>query len=182
MNWIKSKKENIISIILTDYRYDVHQVNICPTKYVPTTDEFEKCGFDTKYLSIRVTYKPTINKLKKLLLSIIDKYDKDKEINSFTVNNQECWFDKETRVGLKNILDLLKLKNVDNYTIWFNRTPINLPIEKAYEFLADLEDYASKCYDATQKHIVEINNLTTLDECTQYDITTYYPPKLKFNF
>lgn len=34
--------------------------------------------------------------------------------------------------------------------------------------------YDKKCYDNTQKHYVEINQLETIEDCLAYDITKGY--------
>ena len=52
---------------------------------------------------------------------------------------------------------------------------INISIDKALTLLTAVEMYAKKCYDNTQKHYVEINQLETIEDCLAYDITKEYP-------
>ena len=52
---------------------------------------------------------------------------------------------------------------------------IELDINRALNILAMIENYASTCYNVTQKHINEIKKLSSIEECLNYDITANYP-------
>ena len=43
-----------------------------------------------------------------------------------------------------------------------------------------IENYASACYDNTQKHIAEIEKLEIKEDIENYDFTVGYPEKLNF--
>ena len=51
---------------------------------------------------------------------------------------------------------------------------VKVNVDKAITLLAAVEIYAKKCYDDTQKHYVEINQLETIEDCLAYDITKEY--------
>ena len=74
-----------------------------------------------------------------------------------------------------NTINLEKSKGVDVTTLWFNTMSIKINVDKALTLLTAIEMYAKKCFDNTQKHYVEINQLETIEDCLTYDITKDYP-------
>lgn len=103
------------------------------------------------------------------------EYDSSAEVNCFILNDKKVWLDKSTRVGLFNILNLEKANRIETTTLWFNTISVEVDVDKALTLLTAVEMYAKKCYDNTQKHYVEINQLETIEDCLAYDITKDYP-------
>jgi hypothetical protein len=58
---------------------------------------------------------------------------------------------------------------------------IELPVDIANKFLKELEVYAGKCYLNTQKHLIAIKSLETLEDMINYDYTSGYPEKIVLN-
>ena len=58
---------------------------------------------------------------------------------------------------------------------------LTIPIDIAKAFLAQLEVYAGKCYLQTQKHLLAIKDLHTIEDIINYDYTKGYPEKITFN-
>ena len=111
-----------------------------------------------------------------ILKKQIQIYDKSKTINSFIYKDQLYWFDKNTRVCLLN------LTNYSEYIeLVLGNDIINITSENLKKFLADLEVYASKCYVNTQKHLLNINQLRTVEDLINYDYTIGYPDKIILN-
>lgn len=111
----------------------------------------------------------------------IDEYDKSSNVNSFTINGLNVWFDKDTRVGLMNSLNIEKNSGKEQSTLWFGNVSININCDAAIQLLSALELYALQCYNTTAQHKVNINNLTTIEEVNSYNYTSNYPTKLTFN-
>lgn len=128
-----------------------------------------------KYLQICVNYNPTLEDLKKILISLQHEYDSSTNINTFIINNIPAWYDKATRVGLVNSINLKKLNEESTIKLWLGTKYITIDIDKALKLFATIEDYAFECYNITQIHLKEINSLTTIEEALQYDITKDYP-------
>ena len=126
-------------------------------------------------MSIIVNNKPSIKKKKKHLLSLQKEYDSSFEVNCFILGGKKVWFDKDTRVGLFNLLNIEKASNTETTTLWFSNNSIEIQVDKAMALLTMVEKYAKQCYDNTQKHYVEINQLGSIEDCLQYDITAGYP-------
>lgn len=111
----------------------------------------------------------------------IEMYDVSDNVNGFYLNNNLVWLDKSTRVGLVNTLNSAEIIGRTEVNIWFSGMYITLPIEQARLLLATLEIYATDCYNTTEQHKVNVNNLDTIAAVDEYDYTTNYPEKPVFN-
>ncbi len=107
----------------------------------------------------------------------IKQYDTSQNVNSFIYNNKEYWLDKATRVGLMNLINCSK----DNIQLVLGDEILELDLDKARNFLAELEVYASKCYVNTQKHLNATKKLLQVEDIINYDYTTGYPEKIILN-
>ena len=88
--------------------------------------------------------------------------------------------DKATRAGLKLRFEAEKESGKTDTALWYNGIKYPLLIETAIDMLLKVELYASECYDNTQRHIVAVSALETVDDLAAYDYTVGYPEKLNF--
>lgn len=126
-------------------------------------------------------YEPTIEDYKKNKIREITKFDSSSEVNGFYIGDQEMWLDKATRVGLKLRFETEMEDGDIETTLWYNGIPFILNLITANQMLHSIEKYASKCYDNTQRHIGNVNKLTTIEEIEVYNYKIGYPEKLVFN-
>jgi hypothetical protein len=110
----------------------------------------------------------------------IEDYDSSYSINEFYVQGASIWLDKATRAGLKLRFEAEKESGKTDTALWYNGIQYPLTIESAIDMLLKIELYASECYDNTQRHIVAVSALETMDELAAYDYTVGYPEKLNF--
>ena len=172
MRWFNCKKEEFVNFECINVKTDKHILRLSPNgNFIPE----DKSKDDIRFIPIYINNKPNIKEIKELLLSLQKEYDSSAEVNSFYLNGKRVWFDKATRVGLFNILNLEKSNGIDVTTLWFNTMSVKINVDKALALLIAVEMYAKKCYDNTQKHYVEINQLESIEDCLQYDITAGYP-------
>lgn len=172
MRWFNCKKEEFVSLECINVKTDKHILRLSPNgNFTPEGESKD----DIRFIPIYVNNKPNVKEIKELLLSLQTEYDNSAEVNSFYLNNKRVWLDKATRVGLFNILNLEKSNGIDVTTLWFNTMSIKINVDKALTLLTAVEIYAKKCFDNTQKHYVEINQLESIEDCLQYDITAGYP-------
>ena len=101
-------------------------------------------------------------------------------MNQFSINKVFGWFNKSTRVGLANSINIEREVGRSKTNIWLGDTLFILPIEKAIDMLCQLELYALTCYNVTQGHINIINQLETKESIEFYDFRIGYPKKLSF--
>ena len=172
MRWFNCKKEEFVSLECINSKTDKHILRLSPNgNFTPKGESKD----NIRFIPIYVNNKPNVKEIKELLLSLQTEYDNSAEVNSFYLNGKRVWFDKDTRVGLFNLLNIEKASNTETTTLWFSNTSIEIQVDKAIALLTTVEKYAKQCYDNTQKHYVEINQLESIEDCLQYDITAGYP-------
>lgn len=123
---------------------------------------------------------PTVYKIKNKVLNELDYHDKSEIVNSFYLNNEVAWLPKADRVGLQNSLTIEKSAGKEESTMWFNGVCYTINIDKALQMLSQIELYALKCYNVTERHKAEINKLEEIEEIEAYDYRIGYPEKLRF--
>ena len=109
-----------------------------------------------------------------ILEAKIKVYDSSEAVNSFLVGNQPFWLDKATRVGLMHLANC----STDALQLVLGDQVMTFPIDFAKDFLARLEVYAGQCYLQTQKHLLKVKELKTIEDIINYDYTTGYPEKI----
>lgn len=109
-----------------------------------------------------------------ILTALIKYYDKSDSVNSFYYKDNQEWLDKETRLGLQNLIN----SGADNITIQLKDSIVDIKATKLKEFLNQLEVYAGKCFSVTAKHLEAIKQLNTIDELINYDFKSGYPLKI----
>ena len=114
------------------------------------------------------------------LRNAIQSYDTSKEVNCFYMQDEPMWLDFENRSRLLLRFQAETAKGNETTTLWSNGKEYTLPLSVAINMLYELETYASKCYDNTQRHLANINILETLEDVQNYDYKSGYPEKLKF--
>lgn len=109
-----------------------------------------------------------------ILITLIKYYDKSVNVNSFYYKDKQEWLDKNTRLGLQNLIN----SGADNITIQLKNSIIDIKATKLKEFLNQLEVYAGKCFSVTAKHLEAIKQLNTVDDLINYDFKSGYPLKI----
>lgn len=175
MRWFNCKKEEFVNLECINVKTDKHILRLSPNENFTPEDESKD---NIRFIPIYVNNKPNIKEIKDLLLSLQAEYDNSAEVNSFYINGKRVWFDKATRVGLINSLNLEKSTGKTDTILWFNNISININIDKALQLLSVVEMYAKECYNNTHQHMRDISKLETIEECLKFDITKNYPQKL----
>ena len=109
-----------------------------------------------------------------ILIALIKHYDKSINVNSFYYKDKQEWLDKNTRLGLQNLIN----SGADNITIQLKDSIVDIKAAKLKEFLNQLEVYAGKCFSVTAKHLEAIKQLNTVDDLINYDFKSGYPLKI----
>ncbi len=111
-------------------------------------------------------------------ISDIEDYDTSDEVNSFLVNGQPCWIDKEMRAVYGNSVSSAKMLGEKSIDIDLSGMVITLPIDNAELMLASIQRYADKAAIVTAKHKRDIALLATIEEVDVYDFKIDYPQKI----
>ena len=122
----------------------------------------------------------TLQNIKKLKTEEVINYDSSPAINEFFINGISVWLDKSTRIGLRLKFESEKALNYDATELWYENNRFILNILDAISMLYAIEVYASQCYNNTQRHLANINNLKSIEEIESYDFKQGYPEKLRF--
>lgn len=109
-----------------------------------------------------------------ILVALLKYYDKSINVNSFYYKDKQEWIDKDTRIGLKNLIN----SGANSITIQLKDSIVDINAAKLKEFLNQLEVYAGKCFSVTAKHLEAIKQLNTIDELINYDFKSGYPLKI----
>jgi hypothetical protein len=121
-----------------------------------------------------------LEKAKEQKIAKILDYDKSEGVNSFALNGNLAWLDKDTRVGLVNSLQIEKAAGRVSTELWLNGVMYSLPIDHVLQMLVVLELYAKDCYNVTQQHISNVKMLDDLNRVWNYDYTKGYPKRPVF--
>lgn len=138
--------------------------------------EHEPTEEDRKDIVARWTAKQKQHKINDII-----KYDSSPEVNGFYLNDELVWLSKDMRVGLVNSTTIEKNAGIQETTLWFEGHSLVISVDTVLEMLAALEIYAKQCYNRTQEHIAEVNDLEDVKDVDDYDYTVGYPEKLHFN-
>lgn len=112
-----------------------------------------------------------------ILEAKIRDYDTSLEVNSFLIGESLFWLDKATRVGLMHLANC----SSEDLQLVLGDQVLTIPVDIAKAFLTKLEVYAGQCYLQTQKHLLAIKDLKTIEDMINYDYTKGYPEKITFN-
>lgn len=163
---LQTRKANNIVVVVNDMQY------VNPTEEMILEDGWVE--------HVTPSQEITLEKAKRRKKDDIMYYDTSRDVNMFYIKDKEVWLDKATRVGLKLRFETeLAMGKVDTI-LWHEGVQYPFLLENAIQMLYAVEMYASACYDNTQRHLAEVNNLETIEEVESYDYRSGYPEKLRF--
>lgn len=164
------KKQNEIIII----KNDMQIIN-------PTESQILEDGW-AEYVpnNSKPTEEEILSMEKKHKKKEIEYYDTSKSVNQFYVQDIPVWIDKADRAGLLLRFQAENAMGMEDTTLWYNGMQFPLKVTQAIQMLYAIEIYASACYDNTQKHLSEIDKLTSIEDVRNYNYKTGYPEKLRF--
>ena len=131
---------------------------------------------------------PTLEEIKANKVEEILAYDNSSAVNEFSIGGQPMWLPFETRTRLDRRFAVERMKAESQgktesevvTTLWHEGQSFEMPLATAMALLLALEDYATICYDNTQRHIAEVQKMENKEAVEAYDYTTGYPQKLLF--
>lgn len=109
----------------------------------------------------------------------IERYDTSDKVNGFRLNGTVFWLDKATRVGLMNSTTIAKNMGSETTDLWLGEVKLTIDCDKVIRLLGGIEMYALECFNVTARHKAEVNDLKTVAEVEDYDVTEGYPKQLE---
>lgn len=123
-----------------------------------------------------------IEQLRQDKLFEIEAYDTSTAVNEFYFNVAGMWLTAERRLQLKNSLSVAKEQGEVVYALCIDGVGVvQLPIRNCIAMIDAIEVYATRCYEVTFQHKMNVLGLDTAEEIKSYDYTSGYPEKLEFN-
>lgn len=119
--------------------------------------------------------------MRKAMLYYIEKYDISSSVNEFELNGMQTWFDKATRVGLVNSINVTKRAGGQKIELWLGNYKLELDCNKAIELLSKIEMYAMNCFNVTALHKKQVSEFSNIEDFLNYDYKSGYPDKLIIN-
>lgn len=114
-------------------------------------------------------------------------YDKSPAINQFKYKGYTDWWDKSTRISIRmkigdeQAVGISFLSTEDDNLheretlLWIGNKPFYISFDEAKRLLSEVESYANKCFNATQRLLLSIANASTIDELKSINIEDSYP-------
>lgn len=177
---IKERQNIVLNITQQIENPDTNETEDIEFQIFNPTDEMLFADGWEIYTTPELTPEQILFNAKKDKKADIEHYDSSREVNEFYIQGMPVWLDKATRAGLMLRFNSELALKKENTTLWYEGHSFTLPLNTAMQMLYALEVYASECYDNTQLHIANIDELETLEEVMEYDYRVGYPEKLHF--
>ena len=146
--------------------------------YNPSESTYKRLGWE-EY--IEPVPQRTLEQAKSQKIIEIVQYDCSENVNDFIVNNEHVWISKADRVGLMNSTNIEKSYGKTETTLWLNGTKLTISCDDLTSMLQQLEEYALICYNVTEEHKSQIQNMSNIQDVDHFDVSKDYPEKLTFN-
>ncbi len=143
----------------------------------PTHEMLLEAGY-TVY--VEPVYVKTLDDYKRDKIAELYGYDKSSEVNIFYYQNIPMWLPLEQRNNLlNNSIPACESAGEETIYLALGDIALYLEINLVKAMLLQVEYYAKKAFDATDKHKRAIEALKTIKEVKAYDFTVGYPEKVR---
>lgn len=176
---IKTRNQIVIKGQRTIKDKDGNDKVVGTNTYNPTEEMILADGWE-EYVTPEPTEEELLSRAKRNKVREVGAYDTSEEVNIFYMQGQPMWLDFEDRSRLLLRFQAETAKGNETTTLWSNGKEYALPLSVAINMLYELETYASKCYDNTQRHLANIDVLKNIEDIESYDYRIGYPEKLEF--
>lgn len=111
----------------------------------------------------------------------INGYNNSSEVNGFKMGGKRMWLTLEERQAVKIALDAYEHNGETEMTKIWDGVEYTFPLVTYRDMLARIEQYASECQNATERHLQAVEKLETVEEVCDYDYTAGYPEMIDFD-
>lgn len=111
----------------------------------------------------------------------VQMYHDSNDVKGFSINGKAHSVDTETlnKMTFRVMAELAM--NINKTTLWFNGKAYNFKTKDAMDLLYQLQIYFGNCFDVTNEHKNNIDNLDSEEEVDGYDYRSGYPQKVDIN-
>lgn len=122
----------------------------------------------------------TLEEAKELLRGRIVAYDSSGAVNSFLLNGVPGWMTADERTRYTASVSSAETLGESSVSLMLNGSPLTLPLATARTMLAKISRYADNCWMVTQRHLMEVDGLASVEDALGYDYRDGYPERLEF--
>lgn len=176
---IKTRSQIVIKSQRTIKDKDGNEKVVGTNTFNPSEELILANGWE-KYEIPQPTEEELFQREKHHKLDEIQQYGESSEVDNFYIGEHRVWLDKATRTGLTLRFNSELAAKHETTSLWYDNMKFTLPINDAIAMLYAIELYASACYDNTQQHLANVNEITTMEELENYDYRSGYPEILRF--
>lgn len=108
-------------------------------------------------------------------------WNNSSEVNGFKMGGKRMWLTLEERQAVKIALDAYEHNGETEMTKIWDGVEYTFPLATYRDMLARIEQYASECQNATERHLQAVEKLETVEEVCDYDYTAGYPEMIDFD-
>ncbi len=111
----------------------------------------------------------------------ISAYNNSSSVNGFIMGGKKMWLTLDERQAVKIALDAYEHNGEATMTKVWGGVEYTFPLATYKDMLARIEQYASECQNATEKHLAAVEKLETVEDVCDYDYTAGYPEMIDFD-
>lgn len=111
----------------------------------------------------------------------IEEYSHSENVDQFVVNGViEGWLTPTERSNYLQSITSAELLGETSVEFFVGNNKFALDLQTARFMLAKIQRYADASYIVTTEHKIAVNDLTTIEDIENFDVTLGYPEKLNF--
>lgn len=120
--------------------------------------------------------------MREFLLKAIEKYDKSKEVEDFTIEGVHIWLDHDLRGKVRENLESCEKEGLTETILRIDGMEFPLTVEVGWTMYYALLKYARETWNVTEMHKSTISKIDSSQGLIDYEdyYPTVYPPKLNF--
>ena len=121
-----------------------------------------------------------LERAKQKKIAEINVYDKSDAVNTFYLGETPMWLTVSERTQIDESISAYENSGATEMTKYFNGVPYTFPLASWKQMLNALIVYASEALNVTEGHKAAVMALESIGAVENYDITLWYPEKLRF--
>lgn len=145
----------------------------------PTEEQMLEAGWQV-YVAPEPSNAEKLATAKAEKIAQIETYDASPAVEQFTINGTPMWLNHEVRQQIKTSVEAYIATGKETVTKIFDGIEYTFPCETWLQMLAALEVYAAEALNTTERHKINVYQMTRRKDVEDYDYTEGYPAKLEF--
>lgn len=183
---LKEANEDAPEMKYQGYSYRVELVSLSIDELLSKIpSEYLLASSENEIAEIMQSFKKSddLESWRSLRIKQIEAYDESDAVKMVSINGNVGRIEKDARMGLVNMYNLYESseqwKASDVPPIWVGNVPVSIESPaQALDLLAQMEQYAFECFDATKRNLVFVQSTDDLDSLKSFDYKGNYPTPL----